>query len=327
MALGAGVVRATRSVMICMNSVFLLCGLGLLAMGVVVVTHTATIVIANKQLAYYSIGLGAFVTLVACCGCFGAVMRSKFLLQFYFVLLLIVFAAQVSIVLIAFTQHAKLESLIETTWDDSGSSVRVKFQNEHNCCGFEVPEAPCAQCANITACAVPGCKATLDRLLKKNLLIIEIVACAVALFELVGLVGACCVICGKRKGGDDDDDLWSINEPLLGDKNRGRTDTSASSFSTRSTQFAARPRNPSYNRLPATSNVSVGTAANSIYMAGAAAPQDGDVASSVSSTGSWRPRTTAEMIAEIRRDRLAKERGDSTSDVARSPARPGGSIQ
>ncbi|XP_033127981.1 tetraspanin-18-like, partial [Anneissia japonica] len=99
-------------------------GLGLLALGIIlyfgiekwVPIEDLAMILDNDLLrssAFILIGAGALVFLLAFCGCCGAIMESKCLLVLYFLVLLVVFCAQLGAGILASIYSNEIEKAVD----------------------------------------------------------------------------------------------------------------------------------------------------------------------------------------------------------------------
>lgn len=186
---------------------------------------------ALRNAAYILIGFGAFVFLVGFCGCCGAIRRSKCLLGFYILFLLIVCGGElaVGIYVVIFQSDAEdklntgLEKSIKEHYGTTLKSAWDLVQKELKCCGgnshkeyenstwareqtsgVKLPVSCCKLNAdgnpiNETLCTSAqdefysqGCKAELKNWIDDNSLYVIGVGFGIAALELIGLVCAIC---------------------------------------------------------------------------------------------------------------------------------------
>jgi len=186
---------------------------------------------ALRNAAYILIGFGTFVFIVGFCGCCGAIRRSKCLLGFYILFLIIVFGGEmaVGIYVVLFQNDAEdkldsgLEKSIKEHYGETLKGAWDLVQKELQCCGgnsyteytnstwraeqdpsIMIPESCCKLNAdgtpiNITSCQKAegefydqGCKDELMDWIKDNSIILIGVGFGIAALELLGLICAIC---------------------------------------------------------------------------------------------------------------------------------------
>ncbi|XP_022082720.1 CD151 antigen-like [Acanthaster planci] len=232
--------KCIKFLLFIINFIVAICGLGLIATGLLIkfgVTDWIPIdEIANllnsellRSATYIIIAAGAFVFLVAVCGCFGALCENKCLLILYFLLLFIVFAAQIAAGILAALYTRQISTYLETEstmflkddYNRTGKELATAawdfIQTELMCCGVNgesdylentylqnngktYPRSCCA----MNDCISPrnsGCKGRIEGLISDYGTIIGATAVGVAFFELCCMLLAICVC---RNVGDMD---------------------------------------------------------------------------------------------------------------------------
>ncbi|KAF4077952.1 hypothetical protein AMELA_G00193770 [Ameiurus melas] len=218
------------------NFIFWLCGLALIIVGVVAKTAITKIPViqelANTGSPIVIIVVGAVIFLIAFFGCCGAWKDNYCMVTTFVVLLSIIIIIEIGIAIGAYVLKGKLEDLPEKAVQDmmknytSNPDIQKgldEIQQELKCCGavnasdwvfyksnnISVPDSCCK---NVTLnCGdgalkdtnkiyIEGCGAALESLLKKNLLWVGVAALVIAFIEILGIVFACTLMAGIRKG-------------------------------------------------------------------------------------------------------------------------------
>lgn len=168
-----------RNTVLVFNVFFLLCGMGILGIGIWVrldmvqfdaLLGTSMLPIA----AYVLIAAGAVVLLISLAGCFGALMENRSLLGLYFSFMLLIFLMEAAAAVLGalFYDQVKplltthVESAIINKYGDPNFKIVTQavdvLQQQFGCCGFDNPRdwenstfATSSAWENSTAPAVP----------------------------------------------------------------------------------------------------------------------------------------------------------------------------
>ncbi|KNC56386.1 tetraspanin family protein [Thecamonas trahens ATCC 50062] len=283
---------ATRKLLVIINALFFICGAGIAAMGGLALSDTDMgLSLVDKNLGMALVVLGGLVALVALLGMCGVALKSNMVLRLYFCLMFIIVLAEIFVVVFSITQRAQMEHLLSKGWRNAGQGMRNDFQRREHCCGFETPTSPsntvCEACPDLGKCRLPGCKEALEHEVKKNLLIIEIVGSVVGLLQLMGLIFACCAIQAKKR---EQRARWEHGRPLLGPTSERSINATDSAF----------PR-------PVVSSATVGAKTHNFEPV--ALYDDslrGESSRPTPAATTWKPKSTAEMIQEIRAEKEAE---------------------
>ncbi|XP_073793756.1 tetraspanin 35 isoform X1 [Danio rerio] len=177
---------------------------------------------------YLLIALGAVLVVLGFLGCCGAIKESRCMLMLFFIIILIIFIAEVAgaIVILAFRPLA--ETLIKQLGVDAVKSLQSDFGKNQDvtglwnttmtgmkCCGFNnytdftnsyfvnsTKNYP-VQCCNTSPCnqaavmnsTVTGCFPALIKLVDKNAVIIIAVALGIAALELAAMIVSMVLYC------------------------------------------------------------------------------------------------------------------------------------
>lgn len=183
----------SRVTLIIMN-LFFLC-LGAAIVGVAAYSmNTSTDKITSRQLPIAALVLGAVVIFISFLGCCGAKANSRCGLLIYALILIVIIIVQVVIASIILADSSKANKWLTNGWKDSENDVRVDVQNQFKCCGLETfndtyAGAPCP--TNLVE-SVP-CLDKLKDEIKSRLNILGAIGLAFGLFQLFGVVFACCL--------------------------------------------------------------------------------------------------------------------------------------
>ncbi|XP_062610144.1 CD151 antigen-like isoform X1 [Saccostrea cucullata] len=145
-----------KYVVVIFNFLFLLCGMGVAAMGAYTIANGEQFgALVGENLmesgAYLLLAAGGAVILVSMAGCFGALVENKCLLIFYFTVLLITFILEAAAGVVGFLFYGQLEPFLTSKVKDTISSKYGRkeynlvtlavdeLQMEFECCGFNSP--------------------------------------------------------------------------------------------------------------------------------------------------------------------------------------------
>ncbi|XP_033645923.1 tetraspanin-18-like [Asterias rubens] len=236
--------KCMKFLLIVINFIVALSGLGLIATGLIIkfgisdwipIDEIAALLDSQllRSAVYMIIAAGGFVFLVSVCGCLGAMCENKCLLVLYFLLLFIVFAAQIAAGIFAALYTRQIESYLEvegvdflknsyglmnSTKNELGTAAWDLVQEKLNCCGVngkgdylgnnnvnntagDYPVSCCTEIpCKLNAVKTRNCGTALKLLIADYGTIIGATAVGVAFFELCCMLLAICVC---RNIGDD----------------------------------------------------------------------------------------------------------------------------
>jgi len=216
------------------NLVFALCGLALLVVGALAFANIDKadyfMEKVNDEVNFSAppivlIVVGSIIFIVAFYGCCGAIRESHCMIVTFAVFLLVILIIQIAIGIVIFVKRdadgwnqALNESLTEifNRYDDDNTRQQVDdLQRNLECCGVHgpdfwggrIPESCCvnpdvSQCVTTHAGAhqvfQTGCVEALKELLRNFGLILGIIAIAVGVIEIIGVVFALCLASSIR---------------------------------------------------------------------------------------------------------------------------------
>ncbi|XP_078492801.1 tetraspanin-18-like [Ciona intestinalis] len=236
-----GGLKCLKYSMFVFNLLFMLCGATLLGLGIWIVVDGnsfSTIVASNSVIlnaVYIIIAVGAALFVIAFLGCCGAIKENRCLLGTFFVIVLIIFLAQVVGGILAFVFYDRVRPAALSTMNkfsengtDAVSTGWNTLQAVFQCCGFtnyrdwnettwtpKVNPFPLSCCArnvlsvtglikNVTACVaeVPGYFYSVgcETKLKAYYWAVGGTALGVLIVELLALIFTCCLY----RAADDD---------------------------------------------------------------------------------------------------------------------------
>lgn len=210
-----------RVILFGLNLATLLAGGVLLGCGVYVkisITEFAELnnMDAIETTAYFLIAIGSLVVVLSLVGCLGACLQNHVLLAFYFVLMMLLLLAEVSIGILYAVEKTTIGTEIDAAVEDAisnygeGSATQDEaidtIQTFLECCGYsgpldydliklvKLPKSCCRGdpelCTLLNAHQI-GCKQQIDKTLASQSMVVIIVVSAVALLEMMTMLGAC----------------------------------------------------------------------------------------------------------------------------------------
>ncbi|XP_043551120.1 tetraspanin-1-like isoform X2 [Chiloscyllium plagiosum] len=232
-----------KMMMICCNCIVFLGGSAILGVGVWVKVDGGSFLDILAKLApqlkqlvnvgYLCIAIGAFLVLIGFLGCYGAVKENKCMLMIFFIIVLLIFIAQIAgaVVILAFSGLADIFITYIRIWavksikDEYGKSSDITtlwdtVMNEFKCCGFNdfddftnspfynnsLNKYPKHCCKSQSHCfggdinhSVMGCYNSLLDFLKTNTKILGIVALGICVLEIGAMAASMVMYCQIRK--------------------------------------------------------------------------------------------------------------------------------
>ncbi|GAA6092165.1 CD63 antigen [Tachysurus ichikawai] len=212
-----------------------LCGLALIIVGVLAQTAITNFSIIKQVASNASpiviIVVGVVIFFIAFFGCCGAWKEDYCMVTTFVVLLSIIIIVEIGIAIAAYVLRNQLTNLVDTGIKEAIKNyTNPDFQKEVdemqkwlNCCGAvnssdwmnykpdrnSVPDSCCKNFSNncgngamnnATIINIEGCGEGLENFFKKNILWVGIAALVIAFIEILGLVFACALMRGIRKG-------------------------------------------------------------------------------------------------------------------------------
>ncbi|NP_001082546.1 CD63 molecule L homeolog isoform X1 [Xenopus laevis] len=232
-----GGMKCVKFLMFFFNFVFWVCGIALIAIGIYVqIQLNHTLIMKNATSSGTPIAIivvGLVIFLIAFFGCCGALKENYCMVTTFAVVLVLIFLVEIAAAIAAYVYKDKLRTAFEESFKDGMSRYNNTkemadsidlLQKEFKCCGafnstdwkqyapfVGTTNVPDSCCKNITAgCGkapfppnsinTDGCANGIDQWVKKNIGIVAGVALGIALFEILGIIFACCLMKGIRSG-------------------------------------------------------------------------------------------------------------------------------
>uniref|UniRef100_A0A8D0BP57 Tetraspanin n=1 Tax=Salvator merianae TaxID=96440 RepID=A0A8D0BP57_SALMN len=229
-----GGMKCVKFLVFFFNFIFWLCGIALIALGIYVQLELKnTLVITSASASGVPIVLIAvgvvifFISFFACCG---AAKENYCMVTTFAILLTVIFLAEIAAAIAGYIFKDQIQTVIDKEVreemkmyksDKDIAKVMDDLQKGYSCCGatnftdwFEVTEfknqtVPWSCCKNNTDCTKKpttdnvnneGCVIKIEAWMKKHVVIVAAVALGIAFFELLGIIFACCLMKGIRKG-------------------------------------------------------------------------------------------------------------------------------
>jgi len=190
----------TKKALIGLNFLYMLFGLTLIGLAIYLFVSLGSVKsLLSMGLPIAMLILGAFICMLSCFGCCGALKKSKALLILYLALLLLLILGQILVGWFGYSQESDLESKLYDEWQKASNGDKNALQNEFNCCGFyNYTDYPGSNCVNGTwepSNEPPGCEAQIKDQVKNYFKVIIVVGAIFAAIELVGLITSCMFLC------------------------------------------------------------------------------------------------------------------------------------
>ncbi|KAK2825546.1 hypothetical protein Q7C36_019473 [Tachysurus vachellii] len=230
-----GGMKCVKFLVFFFNFIFWLCGLALIIVGVLAqtaITNFSMIKqVASNASPIVIIVVGVVIFFIAFFGCCGAWKENYCMVTTFVVLLSLIIIVEIGIAIAAYVLRNQLTSLVDT-----GLKEAIKnYTNPHiktevddlqkwlKCCGAvnstdwlnynpnknSVPDSCCKNVTdncgigamnNATIINTEGCGEGLENFFKKNILWVGVAALVIAFIEILGVVFACALMRGIRKG-------------------------------------------------------------------------------------------------------------------------------
>uniref|UniRef100_UPI00398F7894 tetraspanin-1-like n=1 Tax=Pristiophorus japonicus TaxID=55135 RepID=UPI00398F7894 len=238
-----GCFKFLKIMMFCVNFIILLGGGAVLGVGIwIKVDGGSFLDILAKlapelqqmvQVGYLCIAIGSFLVIVGFLGCYGAMKENKCMLMIFFIIILLIFIAQVAgaVVILAFSGLADIFiryieiGAVKSIKEEYGKTSEITaiwtaVMKEFKCCGFNsykdfmyspffnesssmYPQECCNgqfQCkSNDIKTSLPGCYKAFLKYLKSNTMIVGIVALGIAILEIGAMAASMTMYCQIQK--------------------------------------------------------------------------------------------------------------------------------
>jgi len=209
--------KLAKTLMVVFNLVFLVCGIT-----IVVVALTADhpksidgLVQGLKNVNYYFLAVGVFISFMAFLGCCGAWRESSCMINAFLVLLVAILVAEIAVVGLAFYKRNNIEEEVRREGlerlkkqDDASKHILDDIQTSLHCCGINdytdytvnnitIPPSCCKGTITCTKDSPEifsqGCYIVVSDKIKSNLFVVGTIAIVIAFIEVLGLIFACCL--------------------------------------------------------------------------------------------------------------------------------------
>jgi len=138
------------------------------------------------------IAFGGFLFVLCAAGMIAVSRRWEWLLSLYLVLLLMVFIAEIGIVVVAYLFQANAYEQLYQGWKDlDDPTVKDQIGEALGCCGFDSPTEADANCPDTS---LPGCFEALETSLTNNLFYVQISLIFIGVVQLLGVCSTMLVI-------------------------------------------------------------------------------------------------------------------------------------
>ncbi|TRY56046.1 hypothetical protein DNTS_017899 [Danionella cerebrum] len=230
-----------KTMMFLFNGVIFLAGAAVLGVGIWVKVDNGSVLNflqnipgASSQLGqllnvgYLLIALGSVLVVLGFLGCCGAIRESRCMLLMFFIIILIVFIAEIAGAIVVLVFKPVAETLIKQLGDEAVKNIRSDYGKNKDvtglwnttmtglkCCGFNnytdftnsyfvndtksfpaqcCSSAPCVEAAAMNS-TISGCFPAMKKLVEDNAVIIIAVALGIAALELAAMIVAMTLYC------------------------------------------------------------------------------------------------------------------------------------
>ncbi|XP_026990368.1 CD63 antigen [Tachysurus fulvidraco] len=230
-----GGMKCVKFLVFFFNFIFWLCGLALIVVGVLAQTAIANFTmikqVATNASPIVIIVVGVVIFFIAFFGCCGAWKENYCMVTMFVVLLSFIIIVEIGIAIAAYVLRNQLTNLVDTGLKEAiknytNPDIKTEVDNLQkwlNCCGavnssdwvnfkpdkISVPDSCCKNVTdncgigamtNATIINIQGCGEGLENFFKKNILWVGVAALVIAFIEILGVVFACALMRGIRKG-------------------------------------------------------------------------------------------------------------------------------
>lgn len=209
-SMGMSSLKLLKYVLFFFNLLFWICGCCILGFGIYLLIHNNFGVLFHNlpslTLGNVFVIVGSIIMVVAFLGCMGSIKENKCLLMSFFILLLIILLAEVTLAILLFIYEQKLneyvakgltDSIHRYHSDNSTKAAWDSIQSFLRCCGINGtsdwtsgPPASCPSDPN-----VEGCYAKARLWFHSNFLYIGIITICVCVIEVLGMSFALTLNC------------------------------------------------------------------------------------------------------------------------------------
>ncbi|XP_042534685.1 leukocyte surface antigen CD53 isoform X1 [Dipodomys spectabilis] len=203
-------IKLLKYILFGFNLLFWVFGCCILGFGIYFLVHNNFGVLFHK-LPFLTLGnvlviVGSIIMVVAFLGCMGSIKENKCLLMSFFILLLIILLAEVTLAILLFVYEQKLNKYVSEGLNDSiqryhsDNSTKVAWdfiQTLLNCCGVngtsDWTSGPPASCPSNPE--VKGCYMKVQQWFYSNFLYIGIITICVCVIQVLGMSFALTLNC------------------------------------------------------------------------------------------------------------------------------------
>ncbi|KAM6218041.1 leukocyte surface antigen CD53 isoform 1-T1 [Rhynchocyon petersi] len=209
--MGMSSLKLLKYVLFFFNLFFWFCGCCILGFGIYFMIHNSFGVLF-RNLSFLTLGnafiiVGSIIMVVAFLGCMGSIKENKCLLMSFFVLLLIILLAEVTLAILLFIYEQKLsmyvsegltDSIKQYYTDNSTMAAWDSIQSFLHCCGINgtsdwTPRQPPTSCPSDPQ--VKGCYTKAKLWFHSNFLYIGIITICVCVIQVLGMSFALTLNC------------------------------------------------------------------------------------------------------------------------------------
>ncbi|XP_025728169.1 leukocyte surface antigen CD53 isoform X1 [Callorhinus ursinus] len=204
--MGMSGLKLLKYVLFFFNLLFWFCGCGILGFGIYLLIHNNFNLLPSLTLGNVLIIVGSIIMVVAFLGCMGSIKENKCLLMSFFILLLIILLAEVTLAILLFVYEQKLNNYVSESLTDSiqryhtDNSTKAAWdsiQSFLQCCGINGTNDwaghPPASCPSDPQ--VQGCYAKAKLWFHSNFLHIGIITICVCVIQVLGMSFALTLNC------------------------------------------------------------------------------------------------------------------------------------
>lgn len=207
------------------NVLLFLSGVALAGLGIwflIDLNAFSSVVESDPNIVYCPYGMlsvGGLLLIISCIGCVGTLRERKCCIGLYFTAVLLLFIAEVGLVVLAYLNHGNIRKLAKESMNEYNTNIAIQeawdaIQEKHNCCGYDnsldwvwafgegiyhCPNTTTTDIGSITTANpnfMEGCKGAFDMYFN----ILQITAMAIAGIELLTMVLSICLC--RRIGTD-----------------------------------------------------------------------------------------------------------------------------